>query len=196
MFSGYYQTTLQPMSLQIVTSEHVTWCSVVTIQQSYYHESADSNKWTSNTKPSFPFEWDTINTRSGTEDRGPKDPRTQGLENPRTQGPEEWGPKHQGPEGRGPEDQESWWLCCTVAIKKQLDKQNATSLTHGHVLYVIGMHTESIVYSRCYFKLSSDFFDPQCSLLSVLQSQTCMHKVRVLRLFACDLWPQDLCAYS
>ena len=39
-------------------------------------------------------------------------------------------------------------------------------LTHGYILYVIGMHTESIIYSRQrYFKLSSDFFDPRCSLL-------------------------------
>ena len=42
--------------------------------------------------------------------------------------------------------------------------------THGYVLYIV---TEGVTYNKQrYFKLSSDFFDPQSSLLSVLQSQT------------------------
>ena len=45
------------------------------------------------------------------------------------------------------------------------------SLTQSYVLYVVAiMLTEGIIYSRRYFKLFSDFFDPQSSLLSVLQS--------------------------
>ena len=41
------------------------------------------------------------------------------------------------------------------------------------------MRTEAVTYNKqCYFKLSSGSFDPQSSLLSVLQSQTCTHKAR------------------
>ena len=51
-----------------------------------------------------------------------------------------------------------------------------------YVLYVVTIHTESVIYSRqWYFKISSDFFDPQCSLMTVSQSQTCMHKLRESR---------------
>ena len=65
---------------------------------------------------------------------------------------------------------------------------SATYLTHNYVLYVVAMNTEGVIYSRQhYFKLFSDFFDPQSSLLSVLQSQACPHKKkRVSRLFAFD----------
>ena len=54
-----------------------------------------------------------------------------------------------------------------------------------------GLHTEGVIYSRQrYFKLFSDFFDLQSSLLSVLQSQSDS------RLFAFDHLPQDPCAYN
>ena len=48
----------------------------------------------------------------------------------------------------GSEDPESRGLCCTVAVKIQAICANATSLTHGYVLYVVTMHTESVIYSR------------------------------------------------
>ena len=42
--------------------------------------------------------------------------------------------------------------------------------THGYVLFIV---TEGITFNKQrYFKLPSKFFDPQSSLLSVLQSQT------------------------
>ena len=47
--------------------------------------------------------------------------------------------------------------------------------THSYVLYILTMYTEGIIYSRQhYFNYPpSNFFDPQSSLLSVLQIQTC-----------------------
>ena len=43
---------------------------------------------------------------------------------------------------------------------------------------MVAMHIEAVTYSiQNYFKLFSDFFDSHSSLLSVLQSQACTHKV-------------------
>ena len=109
---------------------------------------------------------------------GTKDLRTQGPGDPRT---------------GGPKDPESWELCYTAAVRVQIYRQSVPMLqvqTHGYVLYSVTIHTKCIIYSRqCCFKLFSDFFDPQSSLLSVLHSQTCTYKVRVLILFAYDFWP-------
>ena len=49
--------------------------------------------------------------------------------------------------------------------------------THGYVLFIV---TEGVTFNKQhYFKLSSEFFDAQSSLLSVLQSyipvETIMH---------------------
>ena len=44
-----------------------------------------------------------------------------------------------------------------------------------HLLSIVAMHTESIIYSRHYSKVSSDFFDPQCCLLSVFNTKSDLH---------------------
>ena len=45
----------------------------------------------------------------------------------------------------------------------------------SYVLYMIGMHTEGVAIADNHFKVISNFFDSQSSLLSVLQSQACTH---------------------
>ena len=92
------------------------------------------------------------------------------------------GPRDQGPGTRG-------HRVCVALLQLKCKYtgyqcQCYVPITHGYVLYVVAMHTEGIIYSRQrYFKLFSDFFDPQSSLLSVLQSQTCTHKWRESRDF-------------
>ena len=62
------------------------------------------------------------------------------------------------------------------------------------------MHTEGITYNKQhYFKLSSDFFDSQSSLLSVMKARLAHTKQGIVLYtcwdyYACDLWPWDLCA--
>ena len=96
------------------------------------------------------------NTRYGfagrlqTLDPGPEDP---GPEDPRTQ---------------GPEDSESRGLCCTASVKIQLHWQSLPMLYKPAVLYIIAMHTKGVMYTyngQCSFKLSSDFFDSQYSII-------------------------------
>ena len=107
--------------------------------------------------------WVAIN--SGPEDRGPGDPRTR------------------GPEDQGPEDPstEGCFALQQLPIAKiQLYSQSLPMLqaqTHGYVLFIV---TEGVTFNKQrYFKLSSEFFDAQSSLLSVLQShipvETIMH---------------------
>ena len=58
--------------------------------------------------------------------------------------------------------------------------------THNYVLYVVGINTKHIISNHAF-----DFFRPQCSLLSVLQSQSCIHNVRgSWECYACDFWIQ------
>ena len=118
------------------------------------------------------------------------DPRTRAGD-PRTRGPEDRGPEDRGPEDprtRGPEDQgpediitEGCFALQQLPIAKiQLYSQSRPMLqaqTHGYVLFII---TEGVTFNKeRYFKLSSEFFDAQSSLLSVLQShipvETIMH---------------------
>ena len=120
------------------------------------------------------------------------DPRTRGprTRDPRTRGPRTRDPrtKDQGPEDprtkdRGPEDiiTEGCFALQQLPIAKiQLYSQSWPMLqvqTHGYVLFIV---TEGVTFNKqCYFKLSSEFFDAQSSLLSVLQShipvETIMH---------------------
>ena len=93
-------------------------------------------------------------------------------------GPDDQDPRTRGPGTRNPRTQSLEGLYCTVAVKIQLDRlsahTNVMSLTHGYRL--VHLHTEGAIYTRqCYFKLFSDFFDLQSSLLSVLQSQAYTH---------------------
>ena len=103
---------------------------------------------------------------SGPEDRGSEDPGTRG--------PEDRGPRTRGPEDQGPEDilTEGCFALQQLPIAKiQLCSQSRPMLqaqTHGYVLFIV---TEGVIFNKqCYFKLSSEFFDAQSSLLSVLQS--------------------------
>ena len=66
-----------------------------------------------------------------------------------------------------------------LRVLRAVFSANATSQTHGYVLYVVAMHTEGVIYSRQhYLKLFSDLFDPQSSLLSVLQCQALICRVK------------------
>ena len=115
--------------------------------------------------------------------RGPGDPRTgdpgtRGPEDPRTEDP-----RTRGPEDQGPEDiiTEGCFALQQLPIAKiQIYSQSRPMLqiqTHGYVLFIV---TEGVTFNKQrYFKLSSEFFDAQSSLLSVLQShipvETIMH---------------------
>ena len=87
------------------------------------------------------------------------------------------------PEDQGPEDPstEGCFALQQLPIAKiQLYSQSLPMLqaqTHGYVLFIV---TEGVTFNKQrYFKLSSEFFDAQSSLLSVLQShipvETIMH---------------------
>ena len=109
----------------------------------------------------------------GPEDRGPEDLGTRGPEDPRTRGPEDQGPEDPSTEG-------CFALQQLPIAKIQLYSQSRPMLqaqTHGYVLFIV---TEGVTFNKQrYFKLSSEFFDAQSSLLSVLQShipvETIMH---------------------
>ena len=92
-------------------------------------------------------------------------------------------PRTRGPEDQGPEDPstEGCFALQQLPIAKiQLYSQSLPMLqaqTHGYVLFII---TEGVTFNKQrYFKLFSEFFDAQSSLLSVLQShipvETIMH---------------------
>ena len=102
---------------------------------------------------------------------------------PRTRGPGTRGPETRGPEDQGPEDiiTEGCFALQQLPIANiQLYSQSRPMLqvqTHGYVLFIV---TEGVTFNKQrYFKLSSEFFDAQSSLLSVLQShipvETIMH---------------------
>ena len=110
--------------------------------------------------------------------RGPADAGTRGPEDPKTRDL-----RTQGPEDQGPEDiiTEGCFALQQLPIAKiQLYSQSRPMLqaqTHGYVLFIV---TEGVTFNKQrYFKLSSEFFDAQSSLLSVLQShipvETIMH---------------------
>ena len=92
-------------------------------------------------------------------------------------------PRTRGTEDQGPEDSstEGCFALQQLPIAKiQLYSQSLPMLqaqTHGYVLFIV---TEGVTFNKQrYFKLSSEFFDAQSSLLSVLQShipvETIMH---------------------
>ena len=100
-------------------------------------------------------------------------------------GPEDRGPEDRGPEDQGPEDiiTEGCFALQQLHVpiaKIQLYSQSRPMLqaqTHGYVLFIV---TEGVTFNKQrYFKQSSEFFDAQSSLLSVLQShipvETIMH---------------------
>ena len=90
-------------------------------------------------------------------------------------------PRTWGPEDRGPEDPASWGLCCNAAVTVQLDKQSVLmpqTQTHGYVLDVILLSSyapKGIIYSRQRYFISSDLFDPQCSLLHTQSESLKIH---------------------
>ena len=100
-------------------------------------------------------------------------------------GPEDRGPEDRGPEDQGPEDiiTEGCFALQQLHVpiaKIQLYSQSRPMLqaqTHGYVLFIV---TKGVTFNKQrYFKVSSEFFDAQSSLLSVLQSripvETIMH---------------------
>ena len=83
--------------------------------------------------------------------------------------PRTWGPEDQGPED--PSTEGCFALQQLPIAKIQLYSQSLPMLqaqTHGYVLFIV---TQGVTFNKQrYFKLSSEFFDAQSSLLSVLQS--------------------------
>ena len=98
-----------------------------------------------------------------------------------------------GPGTQGPRFLRAVLDCSSSNTTMQAISGNAACLTHNYVLYVVAMNTESVIYSRQRYSLTS-------LILRVVYCQFCKARLahrhdtqskRVWRLVAFDLWPLD-----